>query len=125
MIYIFLLTIIFSIVSVFSVVLMGSRDLISGSIDLSRILAIFFHWKFLLGAFFAFLARVLFLLINNGLYNIPSLSQSSTTITALITSVSTVAIIIANHYFLGERLNSTQGIGAFLIIIGIAIITIK
>ena len=32
---------------------------------------------------------------------------------------------IANYFFLGERLNVTQGMGAFLIIVGVTVIMIK
>ncbi|PIV85959.1 MAG: hypothetical protein COW50_04145 [Candidatus Moranbacteria bacterium CG17_big_fil_post_rev_8_21_14_2_50_41_107] len=54
---------------------------------------------------------------------IPELAQSSTTITMFITSIAMVFVIIANYYFLGERISLTQGIGAFVILFGIFIIT--
>ena len=119
MFYVFLWTILFSIVTVVSITLMGSRDLIGGQIDFIRILKIILDWKFLLGAFFAFLARLFFIMVNNALYNIPELSNSSTTITAFITSVAMIFVIIANYYFLNERISFSQGLGAFIVLIGI------
>jgi len=117
--YVFLWTILFSIVTVASIALMGSRDLIGGQIDFARMIKIIFDWKFLLGAFLAFLARLFFIMVNNALYNVPHLSNSSTTITAFITSIAMVFVIIANYYFLDERISLTQGLGAFIILIGI------
>lgn len=103
---------------------MGSRDIIGGNITFASLPGIIFHWKFIAGAFFAFLARLFFVLINNSLYKMPKLAAGSTTITALITTIAMVFIIIANYYFLGERLNYTQGLGAFFIILGATIILI-
>jgi len=119
MFYVFLWTTLFSVVTVASITLMGSRDLIGGQIDFIRILKIMLDWKFLLGAFFAFLARLFFIMINNTLYNIPELSSSSTTITAFITSVAMIFVIIANYYFLDEKISFSQGMGAFIILVGI------
>lgn len=118
---VFLWTIVFSVVTVISILLTGSRSLISGDITFWRIFEILFDWRFILGALFAFFARLSFIMINNALYKIPELSQSSTTITAFITSVAMIFVIIANYYFLGERISITQGVGAFVIIIGIMI----
>lgn len=125
MLSVFLWATVFSIATVASIVLIGSRTLVGGEITFSRLMHILFDWHFLLGALFAFGARLSFLMINNALYKIPALSESSTTITTLITSASILFVIIANYHFLNERLNFTQGIGAFFIILGIAIITLK
>jgi drug/metabolite transporter (DMT)-like permease len=122
MIPVIIWTIIFSIVTVISILLTGSRSLIGGDITLMRLLSILLDWRFILGAIFAFSARLSFIMINNGLLKIPHLTQSSTTITMFITSVSMILVIIANHYFLGERISLTQGVGAFLILSGIFII---
>lgn len=115
----------FSLVTVISILLMGSRDIVGGTITFSRLIEIVFHWKFILGAFFAFLARLFFVVINNRVYNMPKLSDSSTTITALVTSIAMIFVVIANYYFLSERLSLSQGVGAFLIIIGAAVIMVK
>lgn len=122
---IYVLVLFFSIVTVLSILLMGSRDIVGGAITFSRLFEIIFHWKFILGAFFAFLARLFFVVINNKVYNMPKLSDSSTTITALVTSIAMIFVVIANYYFLSERLSLSQGIGALLIIIGAAIIMVK
>jgi len=116
-------TIIFSIATVISILLTGSRTLISGDITFFRIIHILLDWRFILGAAFAFIARLSFIMINNALYKIPSLSNSSTTITTFITAVSMIFVVIANHYFLKEQLNNTQIFGAILIFIGIFFIT--
>ncbi len=119
-----LYTILFSVVTVISILLTGSRSFINGS-ELSPmgIIRMFLDWHFILGAGFAFLARLFFILVNNSLLKIPDLAGSSTTITMFITSIAMIFVIIANYYFLGERISVTQGIGAFVIIFGIALIT--
>jgi drug/metabolite transporter (DMT)-like permease len=116
-------TIIFSLATVVSILLTGSRGLISGDLTPLRVLHILIDWRFILGAGFAFVSRLTFILINNALLKIPHLAQSSTTITMFITSIAMVFVILANYAFLGERINLNQGIGAFVIIIGIAIIS--
>jgi drug/metabolite transporter (DMT)-like permease len=116
-------TILFCIVTVASIILTGSRSLISGDFTPTRIIQMIFDWHFILGASFAFMARLFFILINNALLKIPHLAQSSTTITMFITSIAMVFVIIANYYFLGEKISVTQGIGAFIILFGIFIIT--
>lgn len=115
-------TILFSLVTVISIILTGSRTIVSGQIDFPRMLRIIFDWHFIVGAGFAFLARLFFIMVNNSLYKIPHLENSSTTITAFITSIAMVFVIIANYYFLGEKINLTQGIGAFVILFGIFLI---
>ena len=123
MLNIILLTILFSITTVTSILLLGSRNIIGGDMSLVRIIHILFGWQFILGAIFAFASRLIFMLINNALYKIPELSGTSTTVTTLITTVSLIFVIIANYYFLHERINITQGIGAVVIILGIFLIT--
>ena len=124
--YVILYTILFSLVTVISILLTGSRSFINGS-NLSPIgvVKMLFDWHFILGAGFAFMARLFFIMVNNSLLKIPELANSSTSITTFITSIAMVFVIIANYYFLGERINTTQGIGAFIILIGIFIITLK
>lgn len=122
--YVIIYTILFSLVTVISILLTGSRTFITGSnMNLMGIIRLLLDWHFILGAGFAFLARVFFILINNSLLKMPDLAGSSTTITAFITSIAMVFVILANYYFLGERLNVTQGVGAFIILIGIFMIT--
>jgi drug/metabolite transporter (DMT)-like permease len=123
MLNVFILTVLFSITTVVSILCLGSRSILGSSMDLPSIIRILFGWQFLTGAFFAFLSRLLFMMINSGLYKIPQLSESSTTVTTFVTSVSLIFVAIANYYFLGERISVTQGIGAFIIMIGIFLIS--
>lgn len=125
MLQITILTILFSITTVASVVLIGGRGLIGGQMTPMNILKIIFDWHFIVGAVFAFFSRLLFLMINSAIYKIPELSVSSTTITTFITSVSLIFVAIANYYFLGEKISIIQGIGAFVILFGIFLITLK
>lgn len=124
MFYVILYTILFSVVTVISILLTGSRSFISGGeLTFMKILRMIFDWHFIIGAGFAFLARLLFIMVNNALLKIPHLANSSTTITMFITSISMVFVIIANHYFLDEKINTLQGLGAFIILLGIFLIT--
>lgn len=123
MLMITILTILFSFTTAASIILIGTRNIIGGEMDVMRIIQIIFSWQFILGAFFALASRLVFLLINNAIYKIPALSTSSTTITTFITSFALVFVAIANYYFLQERLNITQVIGAVIILAGIIVIT--
>src|SRR6185503_11147947 len=96
--------VLFSVATVVSILLLGSREIIGGVITPIRMVQIIFTWQFILGAFMALIARLLFMLINNALYRRPEFSDSSTTITALITTVALVFVIIANYYFLNEQI---------------------
>lgn len=122
MIELFVLTILFSITTVISILLLGSRAIISGDMTAIRVIEILFSWQFILGAIFAFGSRLIFMLINSAVYKIPSLSGSSTTVTTLITTVSLVFVIIANAIFLHEKINIVQGVGAVVILFGIFLV---
>jgi drug/metabolite transporter (DMT)-like permease len=122
--FVILYTILFSIVTVISILLTGSRAFISGGeLTPLKILQMLLDWHFIIGAGFAFAARLFFIMINNSLLKIPDLAGSSTTITMFITSIAMVFVIIANYFFLGERINFSQGVGAFVILTGIMLIT--
>ena len=124
MFYVILYTILFSLVTVISILLTGSRSFISGSnLTPMAIIKMLCDWHCLLGATFAFAARLFFIMINNSLLKIPDLAGSSTTVTTFITSIAMVFVIIANYYFLGEKINTTQGVGVFVILFGIFLIT--
>jgi drug/metabolite transporter (DMT)-like permease len=117
-------TILFSLVTVVSILLTGSRAFISGGdINLIKIVKMIFDWHFILGAGFAFLARLFFIMVNNSLLKIPHLAESSTTVTAFITSIAMVFVIVANYFFLDEKINLSQGLGAFIILFGIFLMT--
>ena len=124
MFYVILYTALFSIVTVVSILLTGSRSFISGGeLTPMKIVQMIFDWHFILGAGFAFAARLFFIMVNNSLLKIPHLADSSTTITTFITSIAMILVIIANYYFLGKKINAMQGAGAFIILLGIFMIT--
>lgn len=122
--YVILYTFLFSLVTVISILLTGSRSFLTGGeLTPLKIMWMLVDWHFIVGAGFAFLARLFFIMINNQLLKMPELAGSSTTITAFITSIAMIFVVIANYYFLGERISLTQGIGAFVILFGIFLIT--
>lgn len=125
MLQVILYTVLFSAATVISILLLGSRTLIAGDMNVMRILQILISWQFIVGAFFAFAARLIFMMLNSVIYKIPELSASSTTLTTLITTVSLVFVIIANYFFLDEKITPIQIIGAIVIFIGIFLITTK
>jgi len=109
-----------------SVFLIGDRELLSGNLfSLKKIVEIAFHWRFIVAMISAMIARLSFMLINNNILKIPWLAQNSTTITAIISAGATIMVIIANYFFLGERINLTQGIGCVLVMAGLFMITVK
>jgi len=120
---VFMLTALFCFTTAASVILIGTRNIVGGEMNSIRIIQIIFSWQFILGAFFALASRMVFLLINNTLYKIPDLSNSSTTVTTFITSFALVVVAIANYFFLHERFSGTQIVGGAIILLGIIIIT--
>ena len=122
MLNVILLTILFSLTTVASITIIGSRELIGGEIGMARLVRIILDWRFIIGAIFAFASRIIFLLINSALYKIPHLSGASTTLTVFVTSIATVFVIVANYFFLGEKINIVQGIGVTLILLGTFIV---
>ncbi len=118
-------TTLFSLTTAVSILLMGSRAIVSGNIDLPRLAAILFDWRFILGVAFAFGSRICFLLVNNALLRIPGLDTGATTITAFITSIALVVVVVANYLFLDERLTPMQLVGGFVIIVGIVLMTAR
>ena len=118
----FLITI-YCITSVISIVLLGDKQLISGNLfQIKNILLLILNWKFIVSMSLAVLTRLTFILLNNAILKIPTLANASTTITTFISLISLIFIVIANHFYLNEKLNLQQGIGAFVILIGVAII---
>jgi drug/metabolite transporter (DMT)-like permease len=105
-----------------SIVLLGDRSLISGNLlRPESIIHLIFNWKFILAMMFAVFTRISFIMLNNSLLKIPRLADASTSICTFITLLSLIFILIANYFFLDERLNLNQAIGAFIVMIGIAI----
>ncbi|GEJ56372.1 hypothetical protein [Anaeromyxobacter diazotrophicus] len=117
----------FSAVTVISILLTGARSFLAKDTP-SVALAVWnliWDWHFILGAAFAFAARLCFILMNQALYRDPVLSRSSTTITTLVTSASIIAVIAANVFILGERLTARQISGAAVVLGGILLLVAK
>ena len=120
--FILLLILLYCLSTAFSIVLLGDRKLISQDLfQLKNVLSLIFNWKFIASMILAIVARITFTLINNMLLKIPHLAGAATTIAVFITLLSIVFILVANHFFLNETLNVKQGIGAFIILVGIVI----
>lgn len=122
---IILLSLIFSIVTASSIVLLGSREFVEGSMNPTRLFHILFHWKFIIGAILAFTARLLFVVLNSSIHKIDHLAQSSTIVTSIINVSAIIFIIIFNYYFLGERLSVTQVVGSGLVLVGIFVLMVR
>lgn len=82
-------------------------------------LAFLFNWRFLTAMGLALTARMLFVAINNVILSMPSLANSATTATALITSSSFPVILAVNALMLNERLTLRLYLGTALIMLGI------
>ena len=117
---VFFWTIVFSLSTAISITLLGDRSLISGNLfDIKNLARLITHYKFVLAMIFAVFARFSFIFINNSLLKVERLAGSSTTITALICSISFIFVVITNFIFLQERLNVQQGLGSLLILAGV------
>jgi len=113
---------IYCIANTLSIVLLGDRSLISGNLlNLENITRLLFNWKFILAMVFAVFTRISFIMINNSLLKIPRLANSSTSIATFATLLSLIFILLANYYFLDEKLNLQQAIGAFIVLVGVTI----
>ncbi len=112
--------IIFSLSAGISIALLGDRNLISGNLfEYKNFTRLIFHFKFLLAFLLALVSRFSFILMNNALLKIEKLAENSTTITAFVSAISFIFIVLANYIFLNERLNLQQAIGALLVMGGI------
>ena len=113
---------IFCITNTISIVLLGDRALISGNLlNIENIIRLILNWKFILAMLFAVATRISFIMLNNSLLKIPRLADASTSITTFATLLSLIFLLIANYYFLNERLNVQQAVGAFIVLIGVTI----
>lgn len=115
-------TIIFCLCNTFSIVLLGDRSLISGDLfHVENLLRLVLNWKFILAMALAVVTRISFIMLNNSLLKVPRLANVSTSICTFITLLSLIFILVANYFFLNEKLNLQQGIGAVIVLAGIAI----
>lgn len=122
MVLIIFLVFLYCISSVFSIVLLGDKQLIGGNLYKSKnIFLLLFNWKFILSMTLAVVTRIAFTLLNSAILKVPKLANASTTITTFLTLISLIFIVIANHYFLNERLSFQQITGAFIILIGVTV----
>jgi drug/metabolite transporter (DMT)-like permease len=71
---------------------------------------------------FAILSRISFVLLNNSFLQVPRLASISTTLTTFVTLLSLAFVVFANFFFLNEKLNTQQLIGAVIILVGIIVI---
>jgi drug/metabolite transporter (DMT)-like permease len=115
-------TIIFCLCNTFSIVLLGDRSLISGDLfHVENMVRLVLNWKFILAMALAVVTRISFIMLNNSLLKIPRLASVSTSICTFITLLSLIFILLANYFFLNEKLNLQQAIGAVIVLAGIAI----
>ncbi len=115
-------TLIYCLCNAFSIVLLGDRSLISGNLlEWSAIIKLLFNWKFILAMTLAVCARVSYVFLNNSFLKVPRLANISTTLTTFVTLISLLFIVLANYYFLDEKLNMQQMAGAGIILLGVAI----
>jgi len=117
--------VLFSASTATSVALLGSRDLISGNLfEWGKILSLVLNWRFILSMVFALLSRMAFIMTNNAVLKVPRLENAATTITTFgTTALGLIFVIMVNYFFLQERINMTQGIGAVLLFVGIFLIS--
>ncbi|HRN49457.1 MAG TPA: hypothetical protein PK110_05490 [Niabella sp.] len=112
--------IIYCIVSAISITLVGDRELISGNLlSFGSMFSLVTNWKFIVAMLFAVFSRISFIMINNSLLKIPHLANASTSITMLATTLSIITVLVANYYFLNEKLSGMQLLGAGVVLIGI------
>ncbi len=120
---VFFWAMVFSLSTAISITLLGDRGLISGNLlEYKNFVRLVFHYKFILAVVFALFARFSFIFINNSLLKVERLSESATTITAFICTISFIFIVITNYIFLHERLNAQQVLGSLVILSGIWIL---
>jgi drug/metabolite transporter (DMT)-like permease len=113
-------TVTYSLVTAFSITLLGDRNLISGDLyNVNNLLRLIIHWKFTLAFILAVAARATFVIINNLILQIPEYEQSATTITAFIASIAFIFVILVNFIFLNEKISLQQLTGAITIMLGI------
>lgn len=113
---------IYCITNTVSIVLLGDRSLISGNLlNINNIVKLLLNWKFILAMLAAVLTRLSFIMINNALLKLPRLADASTSITTFATLLSLIFILLANYFFLGEKLDLRQAIGAFIVLLGVMV----
>lgn len=116
---IFLWLLLYCLFTAASIVLIGDRNLISGNLfNTNSFMHLLLSWKFILAMCFAVFSRLSFVLLNNCFLKVPRLAHIATTLTTFVTVLSFVFIVVANYFFLHEKLNMQQATGAIIIIVG-------
>jgi len=101
---------------------LGDRSLISGNhFHPENMVRLILSWKFIIAMALAVITRLSFIMLNNSLLKIPRLATVSTSICTFITLLSLIFILAANYWFLNEKLNLQQCVGAAIIMAGIVI----
>lgn len=117
------LILVYCLSTTISIVIVGDRSLISGNLFKNHALInLLFNWKFIVAMCFAILSRISFVLLNNSFLQVPRLASISTTLTTFVTLLSLAFVVFANFFFLNEKLNTQQLIGAVIILVGIIVI---
>ncbi len=115
-------TLVYCFSTAFSIVLMGDRNLISGNLmNPEAIIKLLFNWKFILAMALAIFSRISFILLNNSFLKVPRLAAISTTLTTFVTLISIIFIVLANSFFLHEKLNTQQMIGGIIMLVGVSL----
>lgn len=117
MLNIILWMVVYAIVVAASIIFIGKP--IEGNLHITSLLKLLLDWRFLLGGILALGARFIFVIINNLASKHPNLASAHLTVAALATMGSVVAIILANHFILGEQLRAIQFVGVALILGGL------
>lgn len=112
--------VVYAVVVAASIIFIGKP--IGGAVNIQSLAKLLLDWRFLLGGILALMARFIFVIINNLASKQPSLAHAHLTLAALATMGSIIAIILANHLFLGEQLKPLQILGAGVIIFGIFLV---
>lgn len=115
-------TALYSVVVAASILFLGNPATILGSITPKTLLLLLLDWRFLVGGMLALAARFIFVIINNLAARHQSLSHAHLSITALATTVSIIAVLVANHFLLHEQLRGIQLAGAAVMMCGIFLV---
>jgi drug/metabolite transporter (DMT)-like permease len=113
---------VYSVVVAASILFLGKPSALMGNLTPLSLLSLLLDWRFLLGGVLALGARFIFVVINNLASKQPALASAHLSITAVATTMSIVAVLIANHFFMKETLNYTQMAGACVMLFGVFII---
>ena len=117
------LILVYCLSTTISIVIVGDRSLISGNLFKNHALInLLFNCKFIVAMCFAILSRISFVLLNNSFLQVPRLASISSTLTTFVTLLSLAFVVFANFFFLNEKLNTQQLIGAVIILVGIIVI---